>query len=133
MAMRTKPAEKQPAISDEQIVAALLANGTQRAAANALGIEEKTIYNRMTQSDFRAVYKAAKADLMRQAVYDMQKQLRAAVDTVAAIMQDEKNNPAIRLQAAQTILNNAGKFSDRLRDSENGIASELRGPFVGMW
>ena len=36
-------------------------------------------------------------------------------------MTDEDNNAAVRLQAAQTILNNAGKFMERLIscDSEN--------------
>lgn len=42
----------------------------------------------------------------------------AAVDTVAEIMQDKEANPATRLQAAQTLLNNASKFASRLAGDE---------------
>lgn len=41
-------------------------------------------------------------------------------------MEDESNNPAIRLQAAQTILNHAGKFLERL-DTADRQAEDARG------
>lgn len=110
---------KQAAVSDEQIIAALLANGTQKAAAAAVGVDERTIYNRMLDGEFQALYKNAKADLIRGAVFNINAQLQAAVNTIVDVMNDKDNNAAVRLQAAQTILNNAGKFTDRLNNSEN--------------
>ena len=38
---------KNSAVSDEEIIAALINNGTIRAAAAAAGIAERTIYDRM--------------------------------------------------------------------------------------
>ena len=56
---------KEKAISDEQIIAALLDHGTIRAAAQAAGISERTLYDRMNKGEFQALYKAAKADLKK--------------------------------------------------------------------
>ena len=112
---------KEKAISDEQIIAALLDHGTIRAAAQAAGISERTLYDRMNKGDFQALYKAAKADLIRAAVLNINRQLQAAIDTVVEVMQDPENNAAVRLQAAQTILNNAGKFAQRLQLDENSV------------
>ena len=121
------------AITDEQIIAALLANGTIRAVAAAVGISERTVYDRMNSGEFQALYKAAKADLIRAAVFNINNQVQAAIDTVADIMQDEDNNPAIRLQAAQTILNNAGKFAQRLQSDEAHIATQIENNRFGGW
>ena len=112
-------------VSDEQIIAALLANGTLKATAAAVGISERALYDRMNNSDFAALYKSAKADLIRGAVININRQLQAAIDTVVEIMQDENTNAAVRLQAAQTILNNAGKFAQRLQLDETGVRTEI--------
>lgn len=119
--------------TDEQIIAALLSNGTIRAAAAAVGISERTLYDRMNDGDFQALYKAAKADLIRAAVFDISRQLQTAINTVVSIMQNEDNNPAIRLQAAQTILTNAGKFSQRLQADENAVAAQVDSNGFSMW
>lgn len=111
--------------TDEQIIAALLANGTIQAAADAVGLSPRTIYDRMNGGEFQALYKAAKADLIRAAVFNINNQVQAAINTVVDVMQDENNNPAIRLQAAQTILNNAGKFAQRLQLDETRVTMQL--------
>ena len=116
---------KSKAISDEQLIAALLANGTIKAAAAAVGLSERAVYDRMNDGDFKALYKAAKADLMRAAVFKINGQLQAAVDTIAEIMTDKENSAATRLQAAQAILNNAGKFMQRLQDDENATRAQV--------
>ena len=111
--------------TDEQIIAALLSTGTIQAAAAAVGLSPRTVYTRMQAGDFQALYKAAKADLIRAAVFNINNQVQAAINTVIEIMQDENNNPAIRLQAAQTILNNAGKFAQRLQTDETSVTMQL--------
>ena len=112
---------KEKAISDEQIIAALLDHGTIRAAAKAAGISERTLYDRMNRGEFQALYKSAKADLIRAAVLNINRQLQAAIDTVVEVMQDPDTNAAVRLQAAQTILSNAGKFAQRLQMDETSV------------
>jgi len=124
---------KAQAVSDEQIIAALLNNGTLKAAASAAGISERALYDRMNNGNFQALYRAAKADLIRAAVFNLNNQLQEAVNTVAEIMADKENNPAIRLQAAQTILNNAGKFSQRLQIDENGVIAQAESSRFDVW
>lgn len=120
------------AVSDEQLIAALLNNGTISAAAAAVGLSARAVYDRMRGGDFQALYKAAKVDLVRTAVFNLNRQLQAAIDTVVAVMQDKENNPQTRLQAAQTILNNAGKFTERLQKNEDTVIEQID-KNSGMW
>ena len=115
---------KTKTISDEAIIAALLDHGTIRAAAEAVGLSERTIYDRMSDGEFQALYRAAKSDLVRAALLRINRHLERAIDTVAGIMEDKDNNAAVRLQAAQTIINNAGKFAQRLQTNETGVLSQ---------
>lgn len=124
---------KGKAISDEQIIAALLDHGTIRAAAGAVGISERALYDRMNKGEFQALYKAAKADLVRAAVLNLNRQLQAAIDTVVEVMQDPDNNAAVRLQAAQTILNNAGKFAQRLQADETSVILQQESDKFSIW
>ena len=114
------------AVSNEEIIAALLNSSTLTQAAQAADISPRALYDRMGQADFRAQYRAAKAAILRGAVNNISNRLAQAIDTTAAIMEDESNNPAIRLQAAQTILNHAGKFLERL-DTADRQAEDARG------
>lgn len=110
--------------SDEKIIAALLDTGTIKGAAAALKMSERAIYDRMKTGDFQELYKSAKADLIRAAVVKINTHLQEAIDTAAEIMTNKDNNPAIRLQAAQTILNSAGKFAQHLQENENRVAAQ---------
>ena len=125
--------EREQAVSDEQIIAALLNNKTLKTAAAAAGISERAIYDRMNDGDLQALYKAAKADLIRAAVFNLNSKLQEAIDTVAEIMADQDNNAAIRLQAAQTILNNAGKFAQRLQADENSVIHQVDSNRFKIW
>ena len=116
------------AVSNEQIIAALLQHGTVKEAAQATGTTPRTIYDRMNDREFRAAYMAAKNDIIRKAVFTINEKLGAAIETVTEIMTNAEYNPAIRLQAAQTILNNAGKFAERLTRDEYESRNEGRGP-----
>jgi hypothetical protein len=126
------PNKKETAVSDEQIISALISSGTIAKAAEAAGISSRTIYERMTHREFRAAYNAAKSDLIRTAVFSMDTHLTEAITAIVDIMQDKSNNPAIRLQAAQTILNNAQKFAERLQGAECSIARETQKPLFDI-
>lgn len=119
------------AVSNEEIIAALLQHGTIKEAAEAAGTAPRTIYDRMQDRDFRAAYMEAKNDLIRQAVFSINGKLSAAIDAVCEIMSDPEINPAVRLQAAQTILNNAGKFADRLTKDEQASRNTAN-PFAAL-
>lgn len=112
------------AISNEEIIAALLQCGTIKEAAEKLKMKPRTIYDRMNDREFRADYMEAKNDLVRKAVFSINTKLSEAIDTVAEIMHDKETNAAVRLQAAQTIINNASKFAERLTADENKSRTE---------
>lgn len=111
-------------VENEVIIAALLQSGSMKEAAAAAGVSPRTIYDRMKDNEFRAEYMTAKNDIMRKAVFSMNEKLAQAVDTIAEIMTDKDNNPAIRLQAAQTLMNNAGKYSTILQEKEYAAQAE---------
>lgn len=120
--------KKTRAVSDEEIIAALLTSGTVKEAAEKTGITPRTIYERMGEREFCAAYNGAKSDLVRQAVFSINGKLSAAIEAVAEIMTDKEVNAAVRLQAAQTILNNAGKFAERLQKDEQTAADYTKSP-----
>ena len=119
---------KNKTVSDDEIIAALMLHRTVSEAAEALRISPRTIYERMRQQSFQAEYRDAKSDILRGAVLKITQTLSAAVDTTREIMESGNTNPAIRLQAAQTIINNALKLSERLAADEN-INRETRSEF----
>lgn len=120
---------KKTAVSNEEIIAALLQHGTIKEAAAAAGISQRCIYDRMEDREFRAEYMAAKTDIIRNAVYSINNKLTAAVDVVHEVMNNKENNAAVRLQAANIIINNASKFSVRLQHEENANRNESKSPF----
>ena len=122
---------KTQTISNEKIIAALLQHGTMKEAAAAIGTTPRTIYDRMKNADFRSEYMTAKTDIIRNAVLNINKRLSEAIDTVAEIMKSDEVNPATRLQAAQTIINNAGKLASRLSSDE--YQSRTENEKDGFW
>lgn len=120
------------AISNEEIIAALIQHGTIKAAAHAIGTTSRTLYGRMSQPEFRAEYMEAKNDLLRQAVCGFNSKLSAAVETIAEIMTDKEVKPAVRLQAAQTIINSLERFTQRLTADERASNNEATDPLNGL-
>ena len=56
--------------------------------------------------------------------------LSEAIDTVSEIMTDKEVNAATRLQAAQTLISNAAKFSERLQHEElSNVENNIKGLF----
>lgn len=122
--------KKQSAITNEEIIAALLASGTITEAASKVGLSARAIYDRMASKDFKALYFGAKTDVIRGAVLKINQKLTEAIDIVSDLMKDKEVNPAIRLQAAQTIITNAAKFSERLQGEEyQNIAQNIQSTF----
>lgn len=109
------------AVSNEEIIAALLSAGSVKAAATAAGIPVRTLYDRMNNAEFQTLYRSARAEVLREAVRNLNGHIQEAVNTIAEVMNNEEINAATRLQAAQTILNTAEKYSKRLQAEESGI------------
>lgn len=119
---------KEKGVSNEIIIAALLQHGTIKEAAEAAGIAPRTLYDRLNgEREFRAMYAHAKAEILRKALTQINGNLSAAITAINEIMTDPENNAAVRLQAAQTMLNIAGKFSDHLNTAETTARNETEG------
>ena len=118
------------AVSNEEIIAALLQHGSIAEAAAAAGISPRTIYDRLhNDNEFRGEYAEAKNSIVRKAVFSINGKLGEAIEAVADIMNDKNVNAAVRLQAAQTIINNATKLTEALQKDEKHARSEGINPF----
>lgn len=124
---------KATAISNEEIIAALLQHGTVKEAAAAAGTTPRTIYDRMQDREFQGLYWGAKNDVLRSALTKMNSRLSEAVDAIAGIMNDTGANPAVRLQAAQVLLKNAAEFAARLQEGERVCRDWLRPPYSDLF
>lgn len=124
-------AEYKKNISNQAMINALIQFGTVREAAENLGCKARTIYNRMNNDpEFIEDFNAAKKDITRKAVASFNNKISLAIDEIFSIMTDKNVNAAIRLQAAQTILNNAGKFADRLEKADTSMQKDDETPII---
>ena len=99
-------------LTDEYIIAALIETGSIKAAADRLGCTVRTMYERMKNPAFKAVYAQAKADLVKSATAKLQGHLTGAIDTLAAIMKDEETAKQTRANCAVSILQYAARFTE---------------------
>ena len=107
-------------VTDEAILGALLATGSNRAAAKALGVSEKTIRSRLQKPDFRERYEDLKNGMVEAVADEIAANLSGAVQTIVEVMNNPDNNASVRSQAAGELLRTAlryfeaGKFERRI-------------------
>lgn len=106
------------ALSNETIIAAIIQSNTYKDAADKLGISIRTIYDRMHDKDFKMQYTDAKAQVLRTAVNSVNSHLSEAIEVIAGIMNNAENNPAVRMQAAQTMINTSIKLKGHIEGAE---------------
>ena len=107
------------AMTDEKIITALATCGSVSATAERLGVAESTIYRRLQDNEFRAKLEVVKCDILREFKASYLESSERARSAIESMMDNDKINPAIRLQACQTIINTAVKFvelSERAED-----------------
>lgn len=110
-------------VDDERILSALMTHRTYQEAADSLGISRRTIYSRLKDAEFIVKYQRARAEVIHGAVASLNSHIGEAVEVMAEIMNDTQNNPAVRLQAAQCVLTNADKFTNRVTVLQKDIDS----------
>ncbi|MBR6996151.1 MAG: hypothetical protein IKH96_09060 [Ruminococcus sp.] len=98
--------------SDEQIIQAVLSSGSQSEAARSLGLNKTTITHRMKNPDFKRKLDEAKAAYLQQAVQELRQELKNSVKTLAAVRDDATAPQSVRIQAADTILRHACKYTE---------------------
>lgn len=115
-------------LSDEKIVAALLANQTNEQAAAELGISESYLYRRMKGEGFSAKYAEAERNIFQACLNMVKRSLVNAIQVMSETMLDETNSPQVRLNAAEAIVRTATRLyksaGEELIDNMlNGVTS----------
>ena len=98
------------AISNAQIMAALVACGSVRTAAKAVGCSETTIRTRLTDPDFRAQYETAKGAVLQEACDSLSARLTHAVDALYRVLDDDSAPDTVKVTAADAILRHGLRY-----------------------
>ena len=105
----------------ERALAALLLHPTQKAAAEAAGISDRTLRNYLATPEFQQAYQSAIADLISQATKQAQKNLSPAISVLREILEDKEQAAATRISACRSTL----EYGLRLTETTD-ILQQLR-------
>lgn len=108
--------------NQKKAIRALLASPTIRSAAQACGLNEKTVARYLKQPAFRAALNAAEGDLLDSATRRLIAALAANIDTMEAVRDDTDAPSGVRLRAAQVATEQAGRLRE-LRNVEDRLAA----------
>lgn len=98
------------AISNEKILAALVATGSVRAAAKAVGVSETTVRARLNDPDFRAQYETAKGAVLEEACDCLSARLTSAVDALSSVLDADSTPANAKITAADAILRHGLRY-----------------------
>lgn len=99
--------------SDDSIVAAMLSTRTNREAAQLLGMNERYLYTRLQEKPLQAKLEAARANLTHEVASHLRQSLTNAVTVLSDIMNDETASAQTRVNAANSIISNYLKITER--------------------
>lgn len=113
-----------------QALAALLTAPTARAAANAAGIDERTLRRYKQDPEFSAEYKRRCAEMLDAATDQAKAALSPAVERLSTIVYDDQQQPQQQIAAARAVLEyglrliEAADIEQRLRALEERSKDE---------
>lgn len=92
-----------------------------------MGIGERTIRDRLNNPKMAEQYSKIRADVLQGAVHRLTSRIGDAADVLTEIMDDDSVNPAVRVSAARSVLEYAGKLSVREVEShsDNGQLAQM--------
>lgn len=91
----------------DPLIPALLSNSSVRAAANAAGVSEATVWRRLSEEKFCSALQAAKYQVYSHALSRLQSAAGDAADVLIEIASNPEAPPAARIKAAESILSHA--------------------------
>ncbi len=100
--------------SDEAIVSAILSHRTHKEAIKALGIQERHFYRRLQAAELQSKLRAARENVMQEALQKLQCGTTEAVDVLREVMNSKKTNAQTRVTAANTLLQNSLRMTEQL-------------------
>ena len=93
----------------EEAIAALLLQRNTEEAARAVGVAPKTLLRWLQVPEFQAAFRAAKWSAYSQSVGRLHQMSTAAVSTLGKVMVDPSTPAAVKVRAADSILNHVIK------------------------
>ena len=99
-------------LQDEEIITALIAEGSIKGAAASLECATRTLYERMKKPEFKDLYAQAKGEILKTATAKLQGNLCGAIDTLTEIMTDKEAPKQKRANCAVSILQYGAKFTE---------------------
>jgi hypothetical protein len=105
-------------------LAAILAHKTIGEAADACGLSTKTLQRYMADENFKAALNAGEGERIDQATRQLLILQAPAVATMARTMGDQTASPAVRLRAAQLVLDYLIKLRELRSVEERLVALE---------
>lgn len=76
-------------------------------------MSESAIYARLRDTEFKARYDKARRDMLTQSAAALQTHLDAAIEAMGEIVSDKETNPQTRLNAAEAVIRNTLKLTER--------------------
>lgn len=117
-------------LNREKALAALLECNTLTEAAERAGIARRTLYGYMrNDAEFAKAYKAAQERLQLEQVERITATRDKALETIVSIMENKTQPAAIRLKAAQSILEATEAAEKRAETIANINVSANSDPF----
>lgn len=95
-----------------KVLQALLTTTSKEAAAQAAGVNRKTVDEYLQDDEFRQEYDRQRRQLIDNACGELQRAMTEAVQTLTAIMGNEQNGPQSRIQAARSVLEYGVKLTE---------------------
>jgi len=93
----------------EKLIAALLSQSSIGAAARATGVGEVTVHRWLRDEGFQRAYRAARSEVVRQVIGQMQRDSSRAAHVLMVIAEDGDAPASARVSAARSILDIAVK------------------------
>jgi hypothetical protein len=93
----------------ERAIQALLQCDKQKEAARTVGIGEVTLWRWMQEPEFNSAFREAKRRVLDEALTNLQKSARQAINALVSILEDQEKPASARVTAARTILETAVK------------------------
>lgn len=121
---KTKRKTRGRSSADTVIIAALAAGRTQKEAAEAAGVTDRTVRARLERPDFRAAVARQRAATLERAAGALAALIDEAAATLREVMADEEAPATARVHAARTVLQLGRELHERATFEERLAALE---------
>lgn len=111
-------------VTDNDIMAALLCNGSPSAAARELGISHTTVIKRTQNPKFMKKFRGCQEILLQSAVSTMKVRMSECIETLTSIMKNPAAPYSVRVSAADSMLRHCRGYIETVEITKRLAALE---------